>query len=176
MVMYFLFSTIRSLRTALRRSKGWHGQAGPAQSSTGFTLIELLVVIAIIGLLSSVVLASLNSARTKGRDAKRLSDIKTLQLTLEIYYDSIGEYPNSASVANIQTALSVLTPSYIGAIPDDPNTGKDYYYISNAGSDSSSYCLGAALEGTANAADSCNTPELDATACDGALCTFRVGP
>ena len=57
-------------------------------SLRGFTLIELLVVIAIIGILSSVVLASLNSARQKGRDAKRISDVKQLQLALELYYDA----------------------------------------------------------------------------------------
>jgi len=62
-------------------------------NKAGFTLIELLVVIAIIGILSSVVLASLNSARTKSRDARRLSDMKQVQLALELYYDSNNAYP-----------------------------------------------------------------------------------
>ena len=164
-----IFSSSECRRTVSGRSRGLPAQAG-------FTLIELLVVIAIIGLLSGVVLASLGSAKTKGRDAKRLSDIKVLQLTLEMYYDAVGEYPNSAAAAQVQTALGVLVPSYIGAISDDPNTSKHYYYISNAADNSTSYCLGAALEGTSNTADTCGTPELGATACDGALCTFRVGP
>ena len=61
----------------------------------GFTLIELLVVIAIIGILSSVVLASLNTARAKARDAKRLSDMHQMKIALEFYYDSFGRYPDS---------------------------------------------------------------------------------
>jgi len=61
----------------------------------GFTLIELLVVVAIIGLLSSVMLASLNSAREKARDAKRLSDMHQMQVALELYYNTFGSYPNS---------------------------------------------------------------------------------
>ncbi|MCR4284139.1 MAG: type II secretion system GspH family protein [Parcubacteria group bacterium] len=62
----------------------------------GFTLIELLVIIAIIGILSSVVLASLNTARTKARDAKRISEVRQIQTALALYYDTYGQYPASA--------------------------------------------------------------------------------
>lgn len=54
----------------------------------GFTLIELLVVIAIIGILSSVVLASLNQARSKGNDAAVKSNLSTIQTQAELYYDN----------------------------------------------------------------------------------------
>ena len=63
--------------------------------SAGFTLIELLVVIAIIGILSSVVLASLNTARSKARDVRRRADLKQVQLALELYYDSNNSYPST---------------------------------------------------------------------------------
>ena len=59
----------------------------------GFTLIELLVVIAIIGILSSVVLASLSSARKKSRDARRIADFHQIMLALELYNDAKGYYP-----------------------------------------------------------------------------------
>lgn len=64
-------------------------------TNRGFTLIELLVVIAIIGILSSVVLASLNTARGKARDTTRLSDMHTLQTALALYMSDSSTYPNS---------------------------------------------------------------------------------
>jgi prepilin-type N-terminal cleavage/methylation domain-containing protein len=70
----------------------------------GFTLIELLVVIAIIGILSSVVLASLATARAKSRDAKRVSDIGQIQLGLELQFDANQSYPQTNQVAGSASA------------------------------------------------------------------------
>ena len=58
----------------------------------GFTLIELLVVIAIIGILASVVLASLNSARDKGADAAAKSSLNNMRAQAELFYDEPNSY------------------------------------------------------------------------------------
>ncbi len=60
----------------------------------GFTLIELLVVIAVIGLLSSIVLANLGNARLKAQDAKVVTELRQIQISLELYYNTYGAYPN----------------------------------------------------------------------------------
>lgn len=61
--------------------------------SRGFTLIELLVVVAIIGLLASVTIVSLNTVRSKGRDSRRIGDVKTLRAALDSYYINQKQYP-----------------------------------------------------------------------------------
>ncbi len=77
----------------------------------GFTLIELLVVIAIIGLLASVVLLALNSARQKSRDAKRLADARQVASAMELYFNDNSSYPAS---------LGALVATYMGTIPSYP--------------------------------------------------------
>jgi len=79
----------------------------------------VFVFIISVGILSSIVLASLNSARQKSRDAKRISDLKQLQLGLELQYDYSGSYPRS---------LSEIDPQFIQAISVDPATNMPYQY------------------------------------------------
>ena len=59
-------------------------------SQKGFTLIELLVVIAIIGLLSSIVLASLNTARNKARIARAKADMHQIKIATQLFLDEKG--------------------------------------------------------------------------------------
>jgi type IV pilus assembly protein PilE len=72
----------------------------------GFTLIELLVVIAIIGILSSVVLASLNTAREKGANAAAKGNLSGIRAQAELVYDNTGSYATVCSDSNIVAALA----------------------------------------------------------------------
>jgi len=110
------------------------------KKNKGFTLIELLVVIAIIGLLSSVVLASLNSARKNARDTKRKVEMLDVKKALEAYYSDNGSYPvtttagwnlaqpsywnghclsTTHAVNKTDDYIPGLTPKYISVLPKD---------------------------------------------------------
>ncbi len=116
------------------------------KSARGFTLIELLVVIAIIGILSSVVLASLNSARKKGRDAARVGNLRTLQLALELYYDKNNGYPQ---VTDLDSS-TLVSDGFLSVIPHDPSDQRDYSYAyTTNGAD---YHLGTSLEDSGSSA------------------------
>jgi prepilin-type N-terminal cleavage/methylation domain-containing protein len=135
-------------------------------NARGFTLIELLVVIAIIGILASIVLASLNSARLKGRDARRLADVDAIKKAVELYYSDHNAYPPTLSTANL------VTPGYISVVPTDPSTGAAYLYAGLGGATCTSYHLGATLENTSNSVLNNDADAAAGTACTGSAADF----
>lgn len=84
------------------------------KKNQGFTLIELLVVIAIIGILSSVVLASLNTAREKANQASVQSNLKTIQVQAELYYDENSQSYGVAKVADDTCTADMFGDTTIG--------------------------------------------------------------
>ena len=100
------------------------------KTGAGFTLIELLVVISIIGLLASVIMVSLNSARTKARDTARKAALRQLKTALELYYNANDSYPVTggpylSSEPGTEYTYSSnwipgLAPTYVARLPQDP--------------------------------------------------------
>jgi general secretion pathway protein G len=144
------------------------------RTRSGFTLIELLVVIAIIGLLSTLAVVALNSARQRSRDAKRVSDIRQIQTALELGFSETSNYPvaatavvlgdathrvlcNVAAASTFQTSLvapGACGTVFMGLVPSNPTPdGAGYSYRSTDTSGAvctigpcSSYCIQSALE------------------------------
>ncbi len=133
-----------------------------SSSRRGFTLIEILIVVGIIGLLASMVLVGLAPAQKRGRDARRIADLKEVQNAMELYYNKCGYYPGPAQpsspcgsfgapAADWNALTTALTGSSIGVttIPQDPSSNRTYYYA--ADSLGSTYVLEAQLEDVNNA-------------------------
>lgn len=139
-------------------------RGGENMNKKGFTLVELLVVIAIIGLLSTLAVVALSSARQKARDSKRMSDLKQIQTALEIYFNDHNQYPVEATpitlgVAATTDCLSNPTNgdgdfeasgatcenAVMGVVPEDPTPTQSYQYSTDAGG--TTYTIEATLEG-----------------------------
>jgi general secretion pathway protein G len=115
----------------------------------GFTLIELLVVIAIIGILASVVLASMHSARENAKKVKARAMTKEIRKAMALLEGDSGEWPGHKSIEDIESGASgneiwdlnaaeaglVATDGafknwsgpYIDHIPEDP-WGNNYFF------------------------------------------------
>ncbi len=134
----------------------------------GFTLIELLVVIAIVGLLASIIFTSLNTARSRARDARRISDLQTLNSAIQIYIQDNGHAPylgagncqasnrveglTGATCHDVSVLRSLWTDlgnelsPYISRLPTDPcgqncNTDPNWaVYIYNPPASVAAYC------------------------------------
>ena len=139
-------------------------------ATSGFTLIEILIVVAIIGILASVALVGLNPVQKKGRDARRISDLRQIQTSLELYFTKNGTYPDAQDFPALKTAL---TDAQIGTnnIPDDPRNApsNDIHYYYGVSPAFDSYVLGAQLEDHSNPVlkDSLATPTFNVP-CSGA--------
>lgn len=123
---------------------------------SGFTLIELLVVISLIGILSTLILANLNSARERSRDVQRKSDLRSVQTALRLYYNDVGSFPASnssyailgcgsggTSACSWGSAWTKGTTTYMNILPTDPLSSQSYRY---ARIDSDTYTIEACLE------------------------------
>lgn len=116
--------------------------------SQGFTLIELLVVIAIIGILSAVVLASLNTARSKGNDAAVQSNFSTVQTQAELYYgDNGNKYgTNTAIESNCSATDNMFNDTTIkNAVAQAETANGAPSVVCNVAANGTAYAIGSAL-------------------------------
>ena len=116
------------------------------QNKKGFTLIEMLIVISIIGILASIVLVGLGAFRARGRDTRRIADLRGNQGALELYYTKFQGYP-AGGIDSWESMSQAIVNGGVGVnnISNDPLApSRNYTY--GVSSDQQMYVLMAALE------------------------------
>jgi general secretion pathway protein G len=137
---------------------------------SGFTLVELLVVIAILAVLGTGFLVMVNPVAQvqKAQDAHRKSDLAQVQRGLELYYHDFGQYPPSGTLV-----WGASWQPYIALLPKDPNSAKQYVYISSG----QAYYLYASLDRGSVDPQACNAGNRCANAGSascGGVCNYGV--
>lgn len=119
--------------------------------NSGFSLIELMVAISIIAILTGVIMANFNTAKSKSRDAKRISDIAQIQLALGLFFEKCNQYPQSLAISESTGCPSGITlGTFISKAPTppspQPNSYTNYQYVVDQNSSATDYRLGITLE------------------------------
>ena len=98
------------------------------RGSLGFTLIELLIVVALIAILSGIVIkvVDVGGVRSKSRDSQRISDLRKIQLALELYFADMRVYPTTGNLDDLESG-------YLNNLPQDPLDSSSYLYESTGG-------------------------------------------
>lgn len=108
------------------------------KKQSGFTLVELLIVIAIIGILTSIVYYSFSDSRAQARDRVRQTNLKELELAVELYRAQNGRYPAAGCGAGVNNwgmqnscaeYIVGLTPDFIGSLPRENVSGTNFGYL-----------------------------------------------
>jgi prepilin-type N-terminal cleavage/methylation domain-containing protein len=132
----------------------------------GFTLIELLIVIAIVAILTALVTTNLQAARSRARDIRRKSDLRSIEQSLRLYYNDAKSFPtgDDGNGYRIEGCGTIAAPStcswgsafatdknvYMSTLPTDPSSADTTIYYQYYSVDGDQYLLVAGLE---NASD-----------------------
>ena len=126
------------------------------KNKRAFTLMELMIVIAILGVLTTLMTGNFLTSIKRSRDAQRKNDLSTIQRALEMYYEDNKTYPiaTGSPAGDVNFGGKFCHPdelpnlgcdikTYMQKMPNDPNSGKTYFYSSTS---TNNYAIYACLE------------------------------